>query len=104
MEKEKTCTGCENQNEEHSIGWGMAKILSKTIKRQTITIFVILALWFVSIVASVGTFVWYLNQYDVSSYEVQQDGEWGNTFIDGGNEGDISYGAEDIGSETDTQK
>lgn len=99
----KTCSGCENvegQEEQHSLAWEMIKELSKTMKRQTVIIFVILGLWFTSIVG----FVWYINQYDYSSCEVQQDGEWGNTFIDGGNEGDITYGADNTSSQADIEE
>ena len=96
----KTCGGCEVQEDEHSIAWEMIKELSKTMKRQTVIIFVILGLWFASIVG----FVWYINQYDYSSYEVQQDGEWGNTFIDGGNEGDITYGADNTSSQENIEE
>lgn len=99
MEKEKTCTGCENQNEEHSLGWEMAKILSKTNKRQTITIFVILGLWFATIVG----FVWYLNQYDFSSYEVSTDGGGDAYYSEQSGDGEIIYGT-NSGTETDTEK
>ena len=50
------------------------------------------------------SFLDYLNQYDFTDYEVEQGGEWGNTFIGGTNEGDINYGAENTSKETNSQK
>lgn len=43
----------------------------RTIKRLIITLMVIIFLWF----ATIGGFVWYLNQYDFESYVYKQDGE-----------------------------
>ena len=43
----------------------------RTIKRLIITLMVIIFLWF----ATIGGFVWYLNQYDFESYVYEQDGE-----------------------------
>lgn len=96
----KKCDGCENKEMEHSLEWEMMKELVTSKKRMFALVLIVLALWFTTIVG----FVWYINQYDYTSYEVQQDGEWGNTFIDGGNEGDITYGAENISEKEDTQE
>lgn len=51
MEREKMCNNCEKYNEEHSLSWEMIKKMSKTIKRQSIFIVLILCLWFASIVS-----------------------------------------------------
>ena len=51
MEREKMCNNCEKHNEEHSLSWEMIKKMSKTIKRQSIFIVLILCLWFASIVS-----------------------------------------------------
>lgn len=87
MSEKKTCTNC---NTKHSEEWNLTRELSRSNQRMFIALITVIALWF----ATIFGFVWYLNQYDFTSYDVQQDGEWGNTFIQGGNEGDIDYGAE----------
>ena len=87
----KTCSGCENvesQEEQHSLAWEMIKELSKTMKRQTVIIFVILGLWFASIVG----FVWYINQYDYSSYEISTDGGGNAYYNEQSGDGEINYG------------
>lgn len=43
----------------------------RTIKRLILALVLVLLLWF----ATIGMFVWYLNQYDFESYSYQQDGE-----------------------------
>lgn len=93
------CTECKGKRaeeavremkDEHSNEWSLSKQLAKSNDRWFIISMTILVLW----IATIFAFLWYLNQYDYSSYEVSQDGEWGNTFIGESNEGDITYGAE----------
>ena len=43
----------------------------RIIKRLILTLVTVIILWF----ATIGMFVWYLNQYDFESYSYQQDGE-----------------------------
>ena len=93
----KVCNDC---NTEHSAEWSLSKELAKSNKRMFIILLVVIALWFTTIAG----FVVYLNQYDFTDYEVQQDGEWGNTFIGGTNEGDINYGAENTSEDANTQE
>lgn len=102
------CTECKEKRAEeavremnggHSEEWSLSRELAKSNKRWFVISMTILALWIVTIFA----FLWYLNQYDYSSYEVSQGGEWGNTFIGESNEGDITYGAENS-SETENKE
>ena len=55
----------------------------RTIKRLFILLIVTVCLWFCSIFATVGGFLWYINQYDFESYEYTQDGEGLNIIGDG---------------------
>ena len=43
----------------------------RTIKRLISAIIVVLLLWF----ATIGMFIWYINQYDFSAISYEQDGE-----------------------------
>lgn len=96
----KTCNSCTK----HSDEWNITKELAKANKRQFITIIVLIAILFVTVFGLCGGFIWYLNQYDASYYDVAQDGEWGNTFIGGENGGDITYGAEDTSTQKETER
>lgn len=99
----KTCNGCGSFNEEQeteSFAMQLLRGYAKHNKRWFITCMVILSMW----LATIAGFVWYLYQYDFVSYDVSQDGQWGNTFIDGGNQGDINYGAESESAETETKE
>lgn len=86
--------------EERSTEWSLSLELAKSNKRMFIILITVIILWF----ASVAGFVFYLNQYDFTDYEIQQDGEWGNTFIGGANEGDLTYGAENPSEETNPRE
>ena len=66
----------------------------RTIKRLIIALLSVVLLWF----ATIGIFVWYLNQYDFESYEYTQDGQGLN--IIGDRNGVDFYVAE---SESSTQ-
>lgn len=90
MSEKKVCTNCESKEhkEENSLAWEMLKELSRTVKRQTIIIFVVLALWF----STIAGFVWYLNQYDFSSYEVSTDGGGNAYYNEQSGDGEIIYG------------
>ena len=80
---------------------GLAIELLKEVKVQTkrwmIAFFTVLVLWF----ATIGGFVWYLNQYDFVNYE--QDGEGYNN-INTGEQGDVINGAEIAGTEEKEQQ
>ena len=80
---------------------GLAIELLKEVKVQTkrwmIAFFTVLVLWF----ATIGGFVWYLNQYDFVNYE--QDGEGYNN-INNGEQGDVINGAEIAGTEEKEQQ
>lgn len=56
-------------------------------KRWMIAFFVVLGL----LAATIGTFVWYINQYDYADYEVQSNDGGNANYI--GRDGDITNGA-----------
>ncbi|MBR4972861.1 MAG: hypothetical protein IKY45_00175 [Clostridia bacterium] len=100
--EKKTCNGCESkelEKTENSLAWEMLKELSKTVKRQTVIIFVVLALWFTTIVG----FVWYLSLYDFSSYEVSTDGGGNAYYSEQSGDGEINYGTNN-GQEENEEK
>ncbi len=71
---------------EKSIAMELLMEIRLQTKRWMIAFFTVVILWFATIVG----FVWYLNQYDFSSYEVNsQDGGNANYI---GNDGDINNG------------
>ena len=80
---------------------GLAIELLKEVKVQTkrwmIAFFAVLVLWF----ATIGGFVWYLNQYDFANYE--QDGDGYNN-INTGEQGDVINGAEIAGTEEEEKQ
>ena len=93
------CTECKEKRAEeavremnggHSNEWSLSQELIKSNKRMFILNIVLAVLLLLTIVLS----MYERMQYDYSSYEVSQGGEWGNTFIGDKNEGDITYGAE----------
>lgn len=77
---------------DNSFAMEMLREQKRQNKRKDITILVILALWFATVVA----FVAYLNQYDYASttetiaITASQDGEGNNTVVGG----DYDYGTE----------
>lgn len=86
--------------EERSTEWSLSLELAKSNKRMFVILITVIVLWF----ATIAGFMLYLNQYDFTDYEIQQDAEWGNTFIGGENEGDLTYGAENPNEETNPQE
>ena len=91
----------ENKSkEERSTEWSLSLELAKSNKRMFVILITVIVLWFATIVG----FMLYLNQYDFTDCEIQQDAEWGNTFIGGENEGDLTYGAENPNEETNSQE
>jgi hypothetical protein len=86
--------------DERSTEWSLSLELAKSNKRMFIVLITVIVLWFTTIAG----FVIYLNQYDFTDYEIQQGGEWGNTFIGGANEGDLTYGAENPSEETNPKE
>lgn len=87
----------EQGKEEKSLAMELLEELKRQNKRLVVALFVVLILW----ATTIGGFVWYLNQYDFSSYEVNsQDGGNAN-FI--GNDGDITNG-ESESSQEDKEK
>ena len=112
----------DKNNVERSTEWSLSVELAKSNKRMFV-ILIALVISLVLIVAGSLTVVFvsnaqhrndtkkltndflnYLSQYDFTDYTVDQGGEWGNTFIGGVNEGDITYGAEDSSTETSSQE
>lgn len=81
---------------------GLAIELLKEVKVQTkrwmIAFFTVLVLWF----ATIGGFVWYLNQYDFESYEVISEDGGNANYV--GNDGDISNYGESGSEETNQEK
>ena len=86
----RTCNGCGTNETETSFAMELLKGYSTQAKRWFIAFLVVVVLWF----ATIGGFIWYLNQYDYESYETvieaEQDGE-GINIVGGGN---VDYGAE----------
>lgn len=55
----KKCNGCEQAEHQHSIEWEMMKELAKKNQRLSITIIVLLGLWFSSVLG----FICYIAQF-----------------------------------------
>ena len=62
--------------------------MERSIKRMITAIIVVVLLWFATII----TFVWYLNQYDFSAYDVELTTEGGGNASYIGQDGDIHNG------------
>lgn len=74
------------EQEEKGIAMELLGELKTQNKRLATILIIVICLWF----ATIGGFVWYLNQYDFSSYTVDsQDGGNANYI---GNDGDITNG------------
>lgn len=83
----------ELKKEEKSLAMELLEELKRQNKRLIVALFVVITLW----AATIGGFMWYLNQYDFVSYDVNsQDGGNAN-FI--GNDGDINNYGESKGKE-----
>lgn len=70
------CSKCKTKEKPEtekpdSFVWEMLREQGKMNKRLIVVILTLMGLWF----ATIGGFVWYLNQYDFVSYEYSQDGE-----------------------------
>ena len=76
----------------HEFSIAMAE---RTIRRLFILLILIVLLWG----ATIGTFVWYINQYDYESYTYEQDGQGVN--IMGDWNGVEYYGSKGDGSPQD---
>lgn len=88
----------ELKKEEKSLAMELLEELKRQNKRLVVALFVVIALW----AATIGGFVWYLNQYDFVSYDVNsQDGGNAN-FI--GNDGDINNYGESSSDKTDKEE
>lgn len=114
----KICTDCGTN---HSPEWSLSLELSKSNKRMFIAVISLIVALVLIVAGSLAVlftttskyrqdnqkltqdFLEYLNQYDFTDYQVEQGGEWGNTFIGGTNEGDINYGAENTSQTTETK-
>lgn len=96
MEKdiEKVCNHCGEQNEQSdSFAMELLKGYSAQAKRWFIACLTILFMW----LATIGLFVWYLNQYDFESVTTTVDADNGvANYI--GNDGDI-YNGKDYSKE-----
>lgn len=108
--------------EERSTEWSLSLELAKSNKRMFITLICVIISLVIVITGSLtvifvtnsqhradtkkltNDFLDYLSQYDFTDYTVDQGGEWGNTFIGGANEGDLTYGAENPSEETNPQE
>lgn len=97
-ENKKVCN--KECTHKHSEEWSLSTELAKSNRRMFTALVIVIALWF----ATIAGFVWYINQYDYETYNVEQGGNWGNTFIDGGNQGDINCGAESVRSEASQEE
>lgn len=77
----------ELKKEESSIAMELLQEVKAQTKRWMIAFLVVVFLW----AGTIGTFVWYLYQYDFSSYS--QDGSGYNN-INTGDQGDVNNGTE----------
>ena len=73
-------------NKEENLAMELLKELKVQNKRLVLALFTVLALWALTI----GGFVWYLNQYDYSLYQLESNDGGNANFI--GNDGDITNG------------
>lgn len=71
------------QIEDESFALSLLREYSKAAHKWFIISMVILCMW----LATIGGFLWFLNQYNFESYEVTQDGDGYNNYV--GNDGDI---------------
>ncbi len=87
-EKKTEIKETDNKNIENDI-WvsELIDLVKSQCRRWAIAFFVVLGLW----AATIGGFIWYLNQYDFTSYS--QDGD-GNNYMNSDIEGDVHNGAE----------
>lgn len=79
---QKACTHCTDKAEDESLAMYLVKGYGKQAKNWFIAFIIVLCMWF----ATIGIFVWYLNQYDFSSEsytEIAQDGEGTNQIAGG---------------------
>lgn len=74
------------EQEEKGIAMELLGELKTQNKRLITVLFVVLSLW----AATIGGFIWYLNQYDFSSYSVESNDGGNANYI--GNDGDILNG------------
>lgn len=74
------------EQEEKRIAMEIFGELKTQNKRLITVLFVVLSLW----AATIGGFIWYLNQYDFSSYSVESNDGGNANYI--GNDGDIVNG------------
>lgn len=77
----------ELKKEDKSLAMELLEELKRQNKRLIVALFVVIALW----AATIGGFVWYLNQYEFESYT--QDGTGYNN-INTGTQGDVNNGTE----------
>ena len=70
----------------------------RTIRRLFILLLVLIVMWGLT----TGAFIWYINQFDYTAYEYQQDGE-GLNFVGGDWNGVSFNGADSTNKNTETQ-
>lgn len=86
MADNKDFNKADAEQENKSLAWEMLEEIKLQAKRWMIAFLVVLGLW----AGTIALFMWYINQYDFISYDVNsQDGGNAN-FI--GNDGDIYNG------------
>ena len=102
------CGNCAHKSTDESLEKSYTRIdmqladtrHNRDMKRMTILLIVILCMWF----ATIGSFVWYVSQYDYVGYDISQDVGDGNANYIGGN-GDINNGeTKNQNQDTQTQK
>lgn len=87
----------ELKKEDKSLAMELLEELKRQNKRLIAALFVVISLW----AATIGGFIWYLNQYDFVNYT--QDGEGYNN-INTGEQGDVINGAEIPSKEEKSQQ
>jgi hypothetical protein len=74
------------ENKEDNLAMELLKELKVQNKRLVVALFTVIILW----ACTIGGFVWYLNQYDYSSYQLESNDGGNANFI--GDDGDITNG------------
>lgn len=72
--------------QEKSLAMELLQDMKKTNKRMFALLVIILILWF----ATIGCFIWYINQFDFVTETTTLDGDGTNNYI--GNDGSITNG------------
>lgn len=87
------CEADERQMEQESFAMTMLKTYANTLKKVIAVLVIVIMCW----LATIGGFVWYLNQYDYASYEVSTENGGNAYYSEQTGNGEIIYGESDSG-------